>query len=515
LLTLLDTESPDFQQETEKRFESAEVADHLLALARRPDSLLGQRTRDRFPELGDQVLEALLGSPDPEQAVRYLRAFLGRFLTPGAYVSALGEDPRALQRLVTVLGASAFVGDALANRPELADIILFGAGAVSNPGAALDHEIESALGGMPDDSDEQERRERFVGALRAVKRRVMVEVAIADLAGALSTREATRVLSELADAELDRAARYELGDQSGLTILAMGKLGGRDIGYGSDLDVVFIYDAAAAPAPDEAPVYFARRAQRIIRAISEPHAAGPGYELDIRLRPSGSQGLLVTSLTSFARYHGVPLDLGEASAHPAVLASGAAWERQALVRARYCAGDPELGRRAIEVAERAAYDGMPPPAEEMHRLRLRMENDLARERPERFDLKTGRGGLLDIEFSTQWLQMKHGADRSVRTPDTPDALEALHRGGYLARADFEPLRDGYRFLRRLEQRIVVQSGVSSSVIDTRRRGMPELARRMGFQDAPLSSAVEQLMARYANVTSEIRAAYGRLLGVLG
>lgn len=513
LLTLLDTEAPDFRAEAERRFRAPEVGDHLIALARRPDGLLGQLTRERFPELGDQVLEALDGSPDPEQAARYLRAFLARFAAPGPYVTALAEEPRKLVMLVTAFGASAFVGEAVVARPELADVILFGTGAVSDPRAALDEELETAFEALGSDADELERWECFVGALRAVKRRVMVEVAIADLAGALSTRETTRILSDLADAELDRAAQRELGGQGGLALLAMGKLGGRDIGYGSDLDVVFIYDPELAPSREEAPEYFARRAQRIIRAVSEPHAAGPGYELDTRLRPSGSQGLLVTSLSSFARYHGVPLDVAPEPDSPAVLASGAPWERQALLRARFCAGDPELGRRAIEVAERAAYEGDPPSAAEMHRLRSRMERDLARERPWRFDLKTGRGGLLDIEFATQWLQMRFGADPAVRTPDTLDALEALARAGHLPRRDFEALRDGYRFLRRLEQRIHVQSGIGSSVIDTRQRGLSRLARRMGFQDGPSGRASDQLLARYASVTTEVRATYERVLGL--
>src|SRR5690606_10037452 len=210
--------------------------------------------------------------------------------------------------MVTVLGSSAFVGDAVVARPELADVVLFGRGAVSDPVAAVALELETKQRALAPDADPAEVQEAFVDALRTAKRRVVVEVAVADLAGSIGTRETTRRLSDLADAILARTAEHVLGDGArGLALIALGKLGGRDIGYGSDLDVIFVYDPSAAPSPDEASSYFARAAQRIIRLISEPSAAGPGYELDTRLRPSGSKGLLVTSLGAFARYHGIAI----------------------------------------------------------------------------------------------------------------------------------------------------------------------------------------------------------------
>src|SRR5262249_24525670 len=158
-------------------------------------------------------------------------------------------------------------------------------------------------------SNSEDAEDRFVGALRTAKARLTIECALADLAGELSTRDVTLVLSSLADAELEAATRFALGQaadapSSGLAVLAMGKLGGREIGYGSDLDVLFLFDPDAAPRGVDPQVHFARAARRVIRLISLPHPAGPGYELDTRLRPSGNQGLLVTSMEGFARYHG-------------------------------------------------------------------------------------------------------------------------------------------------------------------------------------------------------------------
>jgi len=512
----LEGDDPELGRVAEEQFRSADMGEHVTALARRPDGLLGALTRDRHPGLTDSVLDALASSADPEQAARYLRSFFGKFLAPAAYVNALGEDRRALQRLITAFGASAFVGDAVSSRPELADVILFGGGGVSDPQAAVRAEIWNAAQALSPDADHHEREESFIGALRAAKRRITVEVAVADLAGTIGMRDATRILADLAEEILSCVVRHVFGDVPGFAVLGLGKLGGRDLGYGSDLDVIFCFLPSAAPEPEDATTHFVRGAQRVIRLLTEPHAAGPGYELDARLRPSGSHGLLVTSLASFARYHGQPLDGSDLEPGPAVLSSGAPWERQTLLRARGVVGDPELLRRALAIAWRAAYDGGAPPASEMHYLRTRLEKEQGREREGRYNLKTGHGGLLDIEFAVQWLQMKNGADHRIRTPDLGLALAALHSSGYLSTAHFEVFNDGYRFLRQLEQRIVVKTGVSAgsgAVIDTRGVGVAQLARRMGFQDGQGQRAGEHLIARYKDVTDGVRASYERVLGL--
>ena len=510
----LSAEGAALELLAEAAYGDGEIAEHLAGLARRPDDLLGELTRERFPGLALAVLDELGSSPDPEQAARFLRAIFGRFASPEPYVVALAQDRLALRRLITALGSSAFLGETVHVRPELADTILFGAGAISDPSAAVAVEIDAQLQALATNADADERRDALLSGLRIAKQRVMVEVATADLAGTIGTRDATRLLSALADAELERAVDDVLGHAGGLAVIAMGKLGGRDIGYGSDLDVVFIYDPTRAPEPEEAGAYFSRAAGRVIRLISEPHASGAGYELDTRLRPSGSHGMLVTSLAAFARYHLVSLS-GIDGDVPigSVGSSGAPWERQALVRARFAAGDAELGARAMAVAERAAYGGGAASAAEMHHLRSRMERELGREREHRLDLKTGRGGLLDVEFAVQLRQLENGADARVRTADTSVALAALVANGYLAPEDHDALRDGYGFLRRLEQRIHVLYGTGSSVIETRTPGLPALARRMGYRSEPGVPAEAVLLAHYRDVTENVRRAYERIFRV--
>jgi len=513
LMALIDAESPRLSAAVAERF-GEDITEHLQALARRPDGLLGEGTREQHPKLADQVLEAIAHCANPEQGARYLRSFFGRFQAPGPYISLLASDEYALRRLLAAFGASDFVGEALVARPDLSDLILVGGGQLEDPEQVLELELDTWRKKLAEDADEYEIQSAFVSATRRAKQAVMVSVAVADLARQINTREATRLLSRLADGILERAAQYVLGgDARGLSIVAMGKLGGEDIGYGSDLDVLFIFDPDAAPQPDEAAAYFSRRAQRIMRLLQEPSAAGRGYELDTRLRPSGAYGLLVTSLRSFARYHGVPLAEDDNAGPSPVTTSGAAWERQALLRARACAGDRSLGARVIEVAHIAAYERGAPEVEEMHRLRHRMEIELGKERPGRFDLKTGRGGLLDIEFAVQWLQMQHGKDLRVRTTDTVAALEALRERGYLSAQAFETFHDGYHFLRRLEQRIHVLRGAGSTVLDETEGGLELLARRMGLQRRGGATVAQALIAKYTDVADAVRATYLDVLGV--
>ncbi len=501
----------------------ADVARDLLELARHPDALLGARSRESFPSLGETVIGAVLDAADPEQAARYLRVFFARVRHLGVYTKLLGDDPRAVRRLVEAFGASAFIGDALANNPELGDALLF-AQRAPTPSEARTEVRESIKteAAISEGTDEDDPEEALVTGLRRAKARVTIEVGLADLASEIETREATATLSALADASLDAAVRFALETPAneaprGLAVVAMGKLGGCEIGYGSDLDVFFLFDPAAAPPGKDPDVYFARAARRVIRLISASHAAGPGYELDTRLRPSGSQGLLVTSLEAFARYHGCGVsaalshDAQEITPH----VRAAAWERLALLRARAAAGDAALGAEAIRIAEIAAYESPTDPrtvAEEIHRLRARMERENSQERRGRYDLKLGRGGLVDVEFAVQILQLRYGRDRRVRTQQTGVAIRALEVTGYLAPEHAEALRDGYAFLRKLEQRIRILHGAAAQLLEENAPGLYTLARRMGLRDRRGSEAGAELVARYLAVTDRVRSTYEAILG---
>ena len=490
---------------------SADLARHMLALARRPDFPLGATARDRHPELASQLLEALADAADPEQATRLLAAFFTRLLMPGVYARAMADDRQVVRKLVGLLGASAFLGEALVFHPELVESVLFAKGPPT-PERARRHVDEEIAEARQRSSEHEDRdpEDVLVSALRRAKSRIMMEVGIAELSGELLTREATMVLSAVADATLEHATRHALtekGLDGGLAVVAMGKLGGREIGYGSDLDIFFLYEPGDDDDGSRSERYV-RAAQRVLRLVSAPHGDGPGYELDTRLRPSGSHGLLVVSLEAFARYHGLKPD---GTPHGNTI-EGHDWERQALVKARVCAGDATLGKPFEALATRIAYERDAPDPEKVHHLRMRMEKELAREGPHRFDVKLGRGGIVDVEFAAQWLQMKHGADPRVRTTDTETALSALETCGYLDASTAAILREGYAMLRRLEQALRVVHGTSASLIEEGAPGVAALARRMGFRDGP-TTASQRLFERYRAVTRDVRAAYLAVLGI--
>jgi glutamate-ammonia-ligase adenylyltransferase len=471
---------------------SADLARHVLALARRPDDPLGASTRDQLPELAPPLVEALADAADPEQAACLLAGFFARLITPAVYTRALAKDVRALRRLVGLFGASAFLGNSLVAHPELADSILFAREAPTAESAARAVAEEIAACDLND-------VESFVGALRRAKRRVTMEVGVCDLAGEIDFRQVAKILSSLADASIDAAVAYALrergADGTKLAVIALGKLGGREIGYGSDLDLVFVH----AQIDDKAEIAI-RVAQRALRLLDAPHGDGAGYELDTRLRPSGSQGLLVVSLEAFTRYH-------EQVAEP--------WERQALVKARACGGDADLGARVIAVAQVAAYQLGAPTSERLNQLRMRMQEELSGERISkgRYDAKLGVGGMADIEFATQWLQMKFGSDPTVRTAETEDAITRLESARVLEAQHAAIFREGYLMLRRLEQRARVHHGSGGALIERDAPGLAILARRLGVRDGPRASASASLLEHYVAVTSEVRRAYFAVLGV--
>ncbi len=492
------------------------LAASLAALAQRADDLLGTRTRDAFPGLAEVLIESILDAADAVQAARYVRIFFARLRHPAVYVRLVARDPPALRRLVAIVGASAFVGDALLNNPDIGDRILFSREVVTTV-AAVDEVRAAALVAPKPDEDPDEA---MIGALRHAKTRATIEVALGLLAGELSIREVSATLAAVAIASLEVAIRRATGDDAmavrGFAILALGKLGGDELSFGSDLDVLFLYEPGAAPAESDALAHFTRKARKVITFISAFHGAGPGYELDTRLRPSGNQGLLVTSLDAFARYHGFETAASDAARIPA---QAAVWERMAVTRARAVAGDIEIGERAIAIAQRGVESAPPIDAgavEEIRRIRQRVEREASLERRGTRDLKLGRGGLLDIEFVVQLLTLRAardlGHERAPFGQDTSLALVTLEALDLLSAEHGETLANAYRFLRRLEAMIRVVRADASHVLEERSPTIRALGRRMGIRVADDAGEAEALVAKYIETTEDVRRVYEEVLG---
>jgi glutamate-ammonia-ligase adenylyltransferase len=260
-------------------------------------------------------------------------------------------------------------------------------------------------------------------------------------------------------------------------IIGGGKIGAREIDYNSDLDLVFIYDAGedaetSGGAQGRLPAheYYVRVGQRLPTYLSAPTEEGIAYKIDMQLRPSGKAGPIVCSLDAYREYHKSTSQL---------------WERQALIKTRFIAGDSFLGKAVESVVEQCAYgtgltqDGVG----EIHHLRMRMERELAGEDESRFNLKKGRGGLVDIEFLTQMLQLSHGYRiAAVRQRETLAALKALETAKILKPREYQLLADGYLFLRQLDHRLRLERDQSIDAFDAEPGRLDGIAKALGYSD---------------------------------
>ncbi|HEY8429904.1 MAG TPA: bifunctional [glutamate--ammonia ligase]-adenylyl-L-tyrosine phosphorylase/[glutamate--ammonia-ligase] adenylyltransferase [Sandaracinaceae bacterium] len=452
-----------------------EAASHLVRLARRARSPLGPVTWEQLPELGRMLLTEVAGTADPDSALRFLADFFTRLGGQWPYERLLLEQPRLTRRLIGLLGASGTLSSALVGHPEDIDLLL-ASSAPSNDEIARDH--ERAVEALDEDPDP----EVLVPELRRMKRATTLRIGLAYAAGELDLGAAVDRLSELAEGQVrvalaaaTRWAERRWGAASGdggLVVCAMGKLGGRELGFGGDLDLVFLYGEEGETRPSAEGrttshgELFARIAQRTMMLLRQRDAEGPGYETDTRLRPSGSQGTLVVSLAGFDAYH-------EKRA--------AAWERQALIRARPIAGDPRVAKLASARFSRLAYEGPPPAPEELASMRARIQRELAGETRDRYHPKLGYGALVDVEFLVQWLQMRHGGDEAVRTPSTPKAIDALASAGYLPAVDADALRDAYVFFRAVEQSLKLLDEHAPTLLEPRARTGAHVARSLGLR----------------------------------
>jgi glutamate-ammonia-ligase adenylyltransferase len=248
------------------------------------------------------------------------------------------------------------------------------------------------------------------------------------------------------------------------------------------------------PAPLTTIEWFSRCAQRLLGALRQRTPRGRLYEVDTRLRPSGSQGLLVTSLAGWRRYHAEDARL---------------WERQALTKLRPVAGDPALGAEVARLASETMY-GAPPEAhggaraiaEAIGKMREKIERELGG----KHDLKVGAGGVIDVEFAAQYLQLAHGhAHPALRTTSTVEALRAAARAGVAPAREIELLDQGYRFLRGIEHRLRVVHDEPIHRLPETKVELDKLARRSGFPDGAV------LLAHVERWQRDVRAAYARLL----
>jgi [glutamine synthetase] adenylyltransferase / [glutamine synthetase]-adenylyl-L-tyrosine phosphorylase len=492
----------------------------LRRMGRRAASPFGRSRTEIGASLAPLLLIDASRSPDPDQALAHLAAFLTalpRAAAPG-YHGLLHDGPHIRRLLLSLFGTSDFLSRDFVGQPELLDLLVMrGHAPAARDADAFRREVAERLARQPEGDPEA----RLV-ALRRYRREEVLRIGLGDVGGHLDVGEVVRRLSDLAEvlleATLDLATEWAVGrwgrprDPDGrsvaLCVVALGKLGGRELGYGSDLDLLFLYGGAGETEGGsreaiEAQEFFARLAQRLVSYLTLP-LPDPLYPTDTRLRPSGRQGALVSSLSAFRRYQ-------ERQA--------AVWERQALTRARPVAGDAAFREDVAALIGNVLYgEGALPTGrirEEVVAMRDRLEKERAGEGGRRFNPKTGRGGLVDIEFLVQFLQLVHGPTTpAIRTGGTADALGALSAAGHLDAHEAEAVLEGWWFLRRLEHRLRIVHDRPIEHLPQGGRSLEILARRMGYhRDAAAGTPGpgDALLADYRRITEAVRRVYDRIL----
>ncbi|MGH7949368.1 MAG: bifunctional [glutamate--ammonia ligase]-adenylyl-L-tyrosine phosphorylase/[glutamate--ammonia-ligase] adenylyltransferase, partial [Candidatus Binataceae bacterium] len=452
----------------------AESVAHLEFLARGPaHAPASPRRRELLDRLGPVLLDEIAKLPDPDLALMNLASFIGAIGARTSFLALLEEHPATRRVLLRLFASSRHLSTIFIRHPDMLDtLVRSDLAQVRRSAGDLQCEIGEIIAACPD-------FESKLDALRAFRHQEFLRIAIADLSDELDLPDVERELTALAEtvlraaldlARAEVAARRPVPTALALCAIAMGRLGAAGMSYNSDLDLIFVFDdsgAAAAGGREAA----SRIVQKLIAILESRTREGYAYKLDLRLRPSGNQGPLVTSLDGFIRYH---------------RESSAVWERQALIRARVIAGEPALGARVEAAREGFVYGRGLSDAEvaEIAAMRARMEQEIGVENKSLLNLKQGRGGLIDVEFLTQMLTLRYGSKFALlRQRATSGLIRASGETGLLERDAAETLASDHNFLVRLENRLRIESDQPAWAVPTDPASLTPLARRMGFTGA--------------------------------
>ena len=476
-----------------------------------PQLLASPTTRRMLEELASQFATEIDQSSDAQRALNNLDRFVRGVGGRRFYHELLIDRPELVPRLSALFAGSNFLSNILATHPELIEPVFHDPDVLLLEREQLERDFESILQDCrAEELEDGDGVEAWLDALRLFYHRHVLNVGLLDQAEHVSREQAERALTEIAETCLGYAVQHarqwldarkpelaEVGGRARFLVVGMGKLASGELSYGSDLDLIFLFDPESPDDALEAQEYCSRLAQRLISTLQTKTARGSCYEVDARLRPSGNQGTLVTSLASFERYH-------ERSAE--------VWERMVLLRARPVAGDTGLGKRFEALRREILARSLPEGAvDEVDHIRTRMEAELARETDSRRDFKRGRGGMLDVENVAQWLQLVHGAEHPqlLDVVPLPVQLGRLGNLGVLDGEALERLAAGWDFLQRLSNRMRVVENRSISDLDGERGDLDALARALGYGSGD-GGERRLLLTDYRHHTEAIREVYRRV-----
>ena len=452
-------------------------------------------TRLALANLAGMLFDALATTPDPDAALLGFCRYAAERTPRAAFIGDLRADPRMLDILIQLLGTSPFLSEILIRDPEYLHWLRRELDGPPPDRTAYDAEVDRRL-------DATQSVENQVDALKRLQRREMLRIAARDLFGMLDRETLTTTttqLSHLADALVDGVLRVAAAENTGrhgplpgrFAVIGMGKLGGVDLNYSSDIDLIYVYDVPPE-APGDVHQRYQRLGRRLTTLLSEHTAEGYLYRVDMRLRPMGGGGNLVYSLRQSAQYYE---NLGET------------FERFALLKARPIAGDRALGEKFVELVAPFVYRKYLDHAaiEELARYKARADREHARHGDLDRNIKEGRGGIREIELFAQVFLLLHGGERpALRTGHTLTALQQLGAHGFIEPDVQRDLAAAYIFLRNIEHGLQVAEGQQTHSLSGTERGLRALARRLGFD------TIETLEEVLSHHRERVHAVYARL-----
>jgi [glutamine synthetase] adenylyltransferase / [glutamine synthetase]-adenylyl-L-tyrosine phosphorylase len=440
------------------------------------------KSRELFRQLCGTLLRVASEQPDPDLAVNNLEQFVAS-IPARESLFRLWLDNEALLRVVlSLFGNSVFLAKRLIQQPDLLDTLLNPASLTS---AKTKNMLREDLRLLLVDTSRYDER---LDVVRRFKRAEEFRIGLREIAGESDILATMHDLSNLADVYLETLLRIvweewarpiglpESPEGQGFLIVALGKLGGMELDFASDLDLLLVNADPADTAFVEQQFAYNKLAEKLVQAIGGMSRYGTVFRVDLGLRPEGNKGPLVLSISGLHEYY----------QH-----RGQLWERQALLRARPVAGDAVLAQWVMQVIHDFVYSTPVEPdiVDKIAAMRQRIEQERQQEGRDHRDIKVGRGGLVDIEFLAQLHQLLFGVTiPTLRLTSTWDVLEALTREGILPPLKAQKLKEAYVFLRRVESGLRIVDDRSINAIPDHQVDQRRLARRLGYQDTGQSRA---------------------------
>lgn len=445
-------------------------------------------TLDLLADICSQLAEHLPRSSDPDMALNNLERFVAGARSPLSLGSLFERDREALPILLQIFATSQHLSDLLITDPESYDLLRVTEGQPVARETLVD-ELWAEVEALDDER-------AVLKALRRYKHRETLRTCYGDIVRGQRLETVTRQISSLADAIVDSAIRFArrklevkrgvprgpTGAPARFVALGMGKLGGVELNYSSDIDLIFLYEGDGntdGPRQMTNHEFFDRLAREVVKLLTEITDLGAAYRVDLRLRPEGERGPMVVSVESAQHYYDV---------------LGRTWERQAYVKARPIAGDLDLGTEFLARLESWVYRRYLSLADitGIKALKRRIEQRSRREGADARNVKTGHGGIRDVEFAIQFLQLLNGGDLpELRVSNTLLAIAKLEQCGCLTHQEGLILEENYSFLRKIEHRLQIMFDLQTHLLPDSPAEMRKLALRLGYADQPDKSALAQ------------------------